>query len=107
MSLRDAINNATPEQIRAAQMIAEARAERDDAQADLTQIREAARELVEALASDHGARPWGCHECGVLATRTGADLSYCDDCDPGGFTGDLSHAPALRTLRKLLEGGGQ
>lgn len=66
-------------------------------------LRQAARAMVEALASDHGARPWGCRECGTLATRTGADLSYCDDCDPGGFTGDLSHAPALRALRALLE----
>lgn len=82
---------------------AQVMAERDKAKADLERLREAARALVESLASDHGRRPWGCRECGALATRTGADLGYCDGCDPGGFTSDHTHAPALRTLRAILE----
>lgn len=66
-------------------------------------LREAAGALIDGLDADHGRHPLECRECGVLATCGGHDRSYCDDCDPGGFTSDLPHAAPLRALRALLE----
>lgn len=171
MSFRDAFNNATPEQIRAAQMIAEARAERDDARAEAERLKvenEVLRAspdlhlswLCKAMAAmGHGADqarwPKGmyvieallrerdklkaecdalkdaakvlltdaldecdAYGCQTVATRRlggGDDAGvYCDACAEdlqapcGGAEEidfeDLSWAPAIRTLRTLLEG---
>lgn len=119
MSLRDAINNATPEQIRAAQMIAEARAERDAARAALEELREAARALLRTLLETLEDRAlWGCdcaglpgaEECEGIATARAYDRAdttdLCDSCAAHldrSHLEDFPHASALRTLRKLLE----
>lgn len=73
MSLRDAINSATPEQIRAAQMIAEARVERDEAKAALTQIRErdALRAELDAVAQWEGQDEIKALQSGTNCARTG------------------------------------
>lgn len=73
-------------------------------------LRQAAQALVAELESTSGDWPRLCDapRCNSLALVEDGDQSTCDEHQGilvDGEVEDLSYAPALRTLRALLEGG--
>ena len=90
------------------ELLVQAMAERDDAQADLAQLRQAAQALVAELERTSGDWPRFCDEprCCCLAMHDDGDQVACDEHQGmlvDGDVEDLSYAPALRALRAALK----
>ena len=109
LSMQSDVNNRLHEAMWAHIVDMEKRAAKAESERDA--IREAAQALVDALESTHGDWPRFCDapRCCCLAMHDDGDQVACDEHQGmlvDGDVEDLSYAPALRTLRALLEGGG-
>lgn len=88
--------------LRTAQLLMEARAERDQAIAERDALREAAGAFLAKTQEVHV-----CHRCAKIATKRiwlkpGSSWFSCDDHAGDCHREDLPHAASLRTLRQLL-----
>lgn len=108
-SFFEQLDAPSPEQLRGARILAEARAERDQAIAERDALREAAAALVADLESKYGDWPRFCGApfCERVALHDDGDTVACDEHQEDLIRDDglrnLSYAAPLRALRKLLE----